>query len=421
MIFILLKSCSFTGTPSSFGKNSALGNSVACLKTEYSQIPMVHHQLSTIAINLWLTDNFWTHWSIDWLLSPIDLHCITILPSWIPNFIDTQCVGVELIPVSAIADCWAWRPAAGVRSLGVRLCWRWYRKPSAYHRKGCDFDGWSEFLSEFIIAFYILQCKIRSLPHSWWKPCAVRTAGICRGSQVSAAAVFTAPGVPRVRLCGWRCPPVDGALPLLPWLKWGLIRSQFPLASNRPYHWKCKWNHMKSYQKSEFFLRVWLEKLRPRKNQPDWWSFLGRSFGRYLQCWRWLEGEFSRTSEWATSSCAADNGWLAIDSKRRKKTFAHPHGLAKKWGIPSIELFTPLRVGWPPTPQVFWSVTGAKQFTHISVVFFWHLCMLFASLIQKASQPSAARAAQGYDFPPPLGILPMGAFLPFSPRGDLPS
>ena len=29
--------------------------------------------------------------------------------------------------------------------------------------------------------------------------------------------------------------------------------------------------------------------------------------------------------------------------------------------------------------------------------------MLFASLFQKASQPSAARAVQGHDFPPPLG------------------
>ena len=29
--------------------------------------------------------------------------------------------------------------------------------------------------------------------------------------------------------------------------------------------------------------------------------------------------------------------------------------------------------------------------------------MLFASLLQKASQPSAARAVQAYDFPPPLG------------------
>ena len=39
----------------------------------------------------------------------------------------------------------------------------------------------------------------------------------------------------------------------------------------------------------------------------------------------------------------------------------------------------------------------------------------------KKNQPSAARAVQGHDFLPPLGILPMGAFLSFPPRGGLPS
>ena len=38
--------------------------------------------------------------------------------------------------------------------------------------------------------------------------------------------------------------------------------------------------------------------------------------------------------------------------------------------------------------------------------------MLFASLFQKASQPSAARAVQGHDFPPSWD-LPMGAFFSF--------
>ena len=34
----------------------------------------------------------------------------------------------------------------------------------------------------------------------------------------------------------------------------------------------------------------------------------------------------------------------------------------------AFRIFTPLRVGWPPTPQVFfWSVTGAKYFTYITV------------------------------------------------------
>ena len=40
--------------------------------------------------------------------------------------------------------------------------------------------------------------------------------------------------------------------------------------------------------------------------------------------------------------------------------------------------------------------------------------MLFASLFQKASQPSAARAAQGHDFPP-LWDPPIGCFFIFSP------
>ena len=46
--------------------------------------------------------------------------------------------------------------------------------------------------------------------------------------------------------------------------------------------------------------------------------------------------------------------------------------------------------------------------------------MLFASLFQKASQPSAARAVQGYDLPPRLGSSQWVLFI-FSPRGGLPS
>ena len=67
------------------------------------------------------------------------------------------------------------------------------------------------------------------------------------------------------------------------------------------------------------------------------------------------------------------------------------------------------------TAAFFRSVTGAKQLTYITVGFF-NICACYLHLYFKKPQPSAAWAVQGHDFPPPLGILPMGAFLSFPPR-----
>ena len=59
-----------------------------------------------------------------------------------------------------------------------------------------------------------------------------------------------------------------------------------------------------------------------------WVHFLGQAVVcRYLQCWRWLEDEFSSTPECATSSCVAHNGWLI-----RKKTCAHSYVLFEQHG-----------------------------------------------------------------------------------------
>ena len=72
-----------------------------------------------------------------------------------------------------------------------------------------------------------------------------------------------------------------------------------------------------------------------------------------------------------------------------------------------MTIFTPLRVGWPPTPQAFLGPWQGLSHLHtqliITVGFFKHL------YIKKLHpQPGPSRAT----ISPALGILPMGAFSP---------